>query len=73
MNMISVTKQAAILKAAERIINTMPRKEQDVRCETAVAKLVLLNGKRWYNGECFEPKVKNIGCGVKEIWYDPVK
>lgn len=72
MNMTRVSQNAQTRKLAQDIISRTPRKEQENRCVYAVAKQVLLNGRVLRNCDVLEPKIKNLGCGVYHIWYEPV-
>jgi len=41
-----------------------------VRCVTAVARSILLEGPYFYTGRILKPKAKSIGAGVYEIWVE---
>lgn len=58
---------------AEGIITRMPMFEQDVRTVTKVARMVLLNGNLFKNGELYTPKSKSLGAGVYQVWYEKKK
>ena len=44
-----------------------------VRCITAVARSILLEGEYHYNGRWCEPKAKSVGAGVYEVWLKETK
>ncbi len=41
-----------------------------VRCVTAVARNILLEGVYFWNGRHCNPKAKSIGAGVYEVWLE---
>ena len=72
MNIRQISKIAENRKLAQDIYDRTPIKSQDTRCIGAVAKLVILAGKKFRSGECYEPHTKHIGCGVYHIWYEKI-
>jgi len=41
-----------------------------MRCVTAVARSLLLNGVYHYGGKFLNPKIKSLGVGVYEVWVE---
>jgi hypothetical protein len=72
MNIAKASQLAYNRKSAQDIVARVPNKEQDSRCTSAVARLVLLSGRICRNGDKLEPKTKSLGCGVYHIWYQPI-
>lgn len=60
------------IKVAQSIISSLPSKASDRRVTTAVAKRVMLNGKVFTRGNQFEPKIKSLGVGVYNVWFEEV-
>ena len=59
----------------ERILNhlaVMPLGTHS-RCITAVARRMLLDGPYFLKGELCDPKIKNLGAGVYQVWLEAQK
>lgn len=72
MRMAKTSKTEENQKLADGIIRQIHLSAQDVRCVSAVAKLVILNGRVFWQGRTYEPKTKSLGVGIYRVWYNMV-